>query len=99
MECIAARLHNAQTDNPTSPVSGQTYVPGRLRVEAIENQWAAPLDRIDLAVYEIRVNMNGELDDTCAPTTTLDDFLRAGVDFDITGDGTGDIEGGFDLPQ
>ena len=99
-ECIAARLHNADTRNPTSPVTGQTYVPGRIRVEGIENRWSASLDRVDVAAYAVTLTMGGQIDDECpVPVAALDDFLRAGVDFDIEDGTASDLEGDFDLPQ
>ena len=43
--------------------------------------------------------MNADIDDKCPLPIALDDFLRAGVDFDIDKDASSDLEGGFDLPQ
>ena len=99
MECIAARLHNSDSWNPTSRVTGQEYVPGRIRVEGIENRWEAPMGSIDVAAYAVMLNMDAQIDDECPMPSVLDDFLRAGVDFDLDEDAASDLEGDFDLPQ
>ena len=81
-EIIAPILHNAVArDAANKPIA-------QIRVDTVQNIWTGSLNRIGVAVYQIDLDVNMPLDIVEPPTKPLDDFLQAGVEYDIDQDGT-----------
>ena len=65
----------------------------------ISNSWRGELDIWQLSLIGIGVTVPLALDEKVDPST-IDDFLRAGVDFDLPDEGaTVDLEAVIDIPQ
>ena len=72
-----------------------------VQVEGVGNLGSGEDDRLGVAVYEISLSCEIPLDIQPAQfKAALDDWLRAGVDFDLPDEGEAvDLSGDFDLPQ
>ena len=73
---------------------------GRCQVAAVTNLWTGELDKKGLALFAIGLAVTIDLDpdpETC--DSELQDFLKAGVDWDLPGGGEVDHADTFDIPQ
>ena len=98
IETLCAALHNlALHEMNDSTLDALT----RVRVDTVENRWTAEWDRVGAAIYGIVLDLEVPIDITEERyKDALDDWLRAGVDFDLPDEGSDvDLEGDFDLPQ
>ena len=89
---LAPRIHNA-----IIPLADddQTFA----RVSELENLWDGSIDIWRLAIFAVDVVVPLGLDEK-PDGSTPDDFLRAGVDFDIPSKGAdADLESVVDIPQ
>ena len=93
-------IHNAVADEP-DPDSTETIplpdIPqARVRVTSIDNLTGGEWDRIGIAIYELAVTGEAELD----RDAVLDDFLRARVAYDLPDEGTSeDMVDDINIPQ
>ena len=70
-------------------------------VESIENLWTAALSASSMAVYGIGISLDLPFDsDPATAKGRLDDFLEAGVEFELPDGPAADLPAGdFDLPR
>lgn len=83
IQVLTTELHNSQLTF-TAPNGAATLL-GLIRVDAIENLWSGAWNRAGISVYSIGIEVDLPIDLATAPGKELDDFLRAGVDYDIEG--------------
>ena len=97
LEILGAALHNLLLhERNDSSFDSLT----RVRVDTVENRWTAEWDRVGVAIYGIVLDLEIPIDITEAQyKAALDDWISAGVGFDLPGEGSAvDLEGDFDLP-
>ena len=93
-EMIAATIHNAVATEDADDLASEPVA--RVRVLSIDNAGGGEWDRIGLAIYELAVTGEAELE----REAVLDDFLRARVAYDLVDEGTAeDVVDRFDIPQ
>lgn len=88
-EACAAAVHHCQ------PPGGNI---GIVHVSGIENLWSGMLDERGLSLVAVGLEVELAVDPDVA-AGELDEFLRAGVEWDIDADGQPDIDGTFDIRQ
>ena len=95
LECLVWRFHNVQVGE----IEGGGGDPlGRARVDRVLNLWSEEWERVGVSIYEIEIVASLPMEPT--KPETLDDFLRAGVDWDLPDVGEdADLSDLFDLPQ
>ena len=93
-EMIAATIHNAVATADPTDLSSEPVA--RVRVLSVNNAGGGEWDRIGLAIYELAVTGEAELD----RQAVLDDFLRARVAYDLVDEGIAeDVVDEFEIPQ
>ena len=95
VELIAPRLHHRRpedADGDPIPTAGLVHV------SDVENMWSGDLDQKGLALFAIGLDIEIALDPE-QDGAALDDFLRAGVDWNIPEGADVDAEQLIDLPQ
>ena len=98
LETLCAALHNLLLYEMNDPTRDALT---RVRIDTVENRWTAEWDRVGVAIYGIVLDLEMPIDITEERyKAAFDDWLRAGVDFDLPDEGSAvDLEGDFDLPQ
>ena len=64
---------------------GATTNIGRARVDTIENLWSGDWDKVGISIYSLSIEVDLPIDLDIPPTKPLDDFLSAGISYDIEG--------------
>ena len=95
LDVLVPALHGAKLTDP----NGKKLT--SVDVESIENLWTAALSASRMAVYGIGISLDLPFDsDPADAKGRLDDFLEAGVEFELPDDPAADLpDGDFDLPQ
>ena len=95
LDVLVPALHGSKPRDP----NGKTLT--SVQVETVENLWTAALEKASMAVYAIGISCDMEFDiDPADAKGRLDDFLKAGVEFELPDDPAADLpDGDFDLPR